>query len=207
MELCSCGFCGPNWSRMGWRCHHTGVAHMVSGRGVELYHGARSDLAERLGVPPGFLCRRADTIIVAKTPCDGSNGGNVGLLPVEYYTDTILKLFTLGLQIGNDNSVILDGDIVFDLESRNVEHIDYFSGYHHIFFKSGWTTCAPICLTMRSEYLFAHNLVLLRAAPSTLGWRAAQSRRGGRCSRAMWHVCARWRARRAVKAEQEARRG
>ena len=65
--VCACGFCGYYWKHWGWRCDHAGVAYMASGRRVNLHHGARFVLAESLGVPPGLLCRRANTIVVAKT--------------------------------------------------------------------------------------------------------------------------------------------
>ena len=155
----------------------------------------------------------ANTIFVAKTSgfiLDTRLSGvigRVGILPAEYYTDMIVTLFDhYGVQIGMDSSVILDGDIAFDLETRDIVKIDYFSGRHLIFFDSGWIGCAPVCLTMGSDYRFAPNLVLLRAAPPALSlhdyrWEP-RGRRGGRCSKAMWHVCARWRARRAVKAAQ-----
>ena len=169
---------------------------MASGRRVNLHHGARFVLAESLGVPPGLLCRRANVIVVAKTSgfiisraMETYSGvlGRVGILPVEYYTDMIVTFFEHkpSVQIGMDSSVILDGDIAFDLETRDVVHIDYFSGSHLICFDSGWIGCAPVCLTMGSDYRFAPNLVLIRAAGS---------RRGGRCSKAMRHVCARWKA-------------
>ena len=201
--VCTCGFCGAHWMHWGWRCDHAGVAYMASGRSVNLHHGARFVLAESLGVPPGLLCRRANTIFVAKTSgfilfpgweIDGDGGvlGRVGILPVEYYTDMIVTFFEhYGVQIGMDSSVIVGGDVAFDLETRDIVKIDYIVGHRPIVFHSGWIGCAPVCLTMGSDYRFAPNLVLLRAAGS---------RRGGRCSKAMWHMCARWRARRAVKA-------
>ena len=66
-DSCTCGFCCSEWMLRGWRCFHAGVPYMASGRRVNLYPGARSDLAESLGVPPGCLCRRATLILVAKT--------------------------------------------------------------------------------------------------------------------------------------------
>ena len=168
---------------------------MASGRRVNLHHGARFVLAESLGVPPGLLGRRANTIFVAKTSgfiisrawemyCRVL--GRVGILPVEYYTDMIATLSEhYGVQIGMDSSVIVDRDVAFDLETRDIVKIDYFVGRRPIVFHSGWIGCAPVCLTMGSDYRFAPNLVLLRAAGS---------RRGGRCSKAMRHVCARWKA-------------
>ena len=174
---------------------------MASGRKVNLHHGARFVLAESLGVPPGLLCRRANTIVVAKTSgfimspaweIDCRVLGRVGILPVEYYTDMIVMWSeNYDVQIGMDSSVIAGGDVAFDLETRDIVKIDYIVGHRPIVFHSGWIGCAPVCLTMGSDYRFAPNLVLLRAAGS---------RRGGRCSKAMRHVCARWRARRAVKA-------
>ena len=168
---------------------------MASGRKVNLHHGARYVLAESLGVPPGLLCRRANTIVVAKTSgfimspaweIDCRVLERVGILPVEYYTDMIFTFFLHQVvRIGMDSSVKLDGDIAFDLEMRDIVHIDYFSGSHFICFDSGWIGCAPVCFTMRSDYRFVPNLVLIRAAGS---------RRGGRCSKAMRHVCARWKA-------------
>ena len=65
--VCTCGFCGAHWMQWGWRCDHAGVAYMASGRRVNSYQGARLGLAESLGVPPGLLCRRANTMVVAKT--------------------------------------------------------------------------------------------------------------------------------------------
>jgi len=178
---------------------------MASGRSVNLHHGARFVLAESLGVPPGLLCRRANTIFVAKTSgfiispgleMNCGVRGRVGILPVEYYTDMIVTFFEhYGVQIGMDSSVILGGDIAFDLETRDIVHIDYFSGRYLIFFDSGGVGCAPVCLTAGSDYRFAPNLVLLRAAGS---------RRGGRCSKAMWHVCARWRGFRCWRLLQSA---
>ena len=51
----------------------------------------------------------------------------VGALPLEYYGDTIFELYdSRGIQIGNDSSIILDGDIAFDLDSRKPIAIDYF---------------------------------------------------------------------------------
>ena len=97
------------------------------------------------------------------------------------------------VQTGRGSSVVLDGEVESDLESRGVVHIDYSSGCHRVYFAPGWIGCAPVCLTGCYDYWFAPNLVLLRAAGS---------RRGGRCSKPMWHVCARWRARRAFKAAQ-----
>ena len=108
---------------------------MASGRRVNLYAGARSDLAESLGVPPGCLCRRATLILVAKTSgCIHSKMGHifdhkpkVGALPLEYYDERIFDLYdSRGIQIGNDSSIILDGDIAFDLETRKPIAIDYF---------------------------------------------------------------------------------
>ena len=99
---------------------------MASGRRVDLYPGARSDLAKSIGVPPGCLCRRATAILVAKTSgILQSKMGHIydrpelGALPLEYYGDTIFELYeSRGIQIGNDSSIILDGDIAFDLDSR-----------------------------------------------------------------------------------------
>ena len=211
---------------------------MASGRRVNLHHGARFVLAESLGVPPGLLCRRANTIFVAKTSGfiisrametgDGSLYdikigdlgsvvisramethwevlGRVGILPVEYYTDMIATFSEhYGVQIGMDSSVIVGGDVAFDLETRDIVKIDYIVGHRPIVFHSGWIGCAPVCLTMGSDYRFAPNLVLLRAAPlprsvGNYRWESI-GRKGGRCSKAMWHMCARWRARRAVRA-------
>ena len=112
---------------------------MASGRRVNLHHGARFVLAESLGVPPGLLCRRANTIFVAKTSgfiisrameTDWGVLGRVGILPVEYYTDMMIVTFFehYGVQIGMDSSVILGGDIAFDLETRDIVHIVFYRG-------------------------------------------------------------------------------
>ena len=189
---------------------------MASGRKVNLHHGARFVLAESLGVPPGLLCRRANTIVVAKTSGFIMSPAweiecrvleRVGILPVEYYTDMIVMWSeNYDVQIGMDSSVIVGGDVAFDLETRDIVKIDYIVGHRPIVFHSGWIGCAPVCLTMGSDYRFAPNLVLLRAAPLAFSVRnyrwEPRGRRGGRCSKAMWHMCARWRARRAAKAEQ-----
>ena len=210
--VCTCGFCGAHWMHWGWRCDHAGVAYMASGRKVNLHHGARYVLAESLGVPPGLLCRRANTIVVAKTPGFIMSPAweiecrvleRVGILPVEYYTDMIVMWSeNYDVQIGMDSSVIVGGDVAFDLEKRDIVKIDYIVGHRPIVFHSGWIGCAPVCLTMGSDYRFAPNLVLLRAAPFAFSVRNYSwlGRRGGRCAKAMWHICARWRARRAVKA-------
>ena len=129
----------------------------------------------------------------------------VGILPVEYYTDMIVMWSeNYDVQIGMDSSVIVGGDVAFDLEKRDIVKIDYIVGHRPIVFHSGWIACAPVCLTMGSDYRFAPNLVLLRAAPFAFSVRNYRwlGRRGGRCAKAMWHMCARWRARRAAKAEQ-----
>ena len=86
---------------------------MASARRVNLHHGARFVLAENLGVPPGLLYRRANTIFVAKTSgfiiswameTDRGVLGRVGILPVEYYTDMIVTFFEhYGVQIGMDS--------------------------------------------------------------------------------------------------------
>ena len=88
---CTSCFNGSDWMLRGCRCWHAAVAYMASGRRVDLYPGARSDLARSLGVPPGCLCRRATAILVARTSgILQSKLGHildrpeVGALPLEY---------------------------------------------------------------------------------------------------------------------------
>ena len=119
----------------------------------------------------------------------------VGILPVEYYTDMIVTWSNhCDVQIGMDSSVIVGGDVAFDLETRDIVKINYIVGHRPIVFHSGWIGFAPVCLTWGHDYRFAPNLVLLRPEWEPMG------RKGGRCSKAMKHMCARWRARRAVRA-------
>ena len=172
---------------------------MASGRRVNLHHGARFVLAESLGVSPGLLCRRANTIVVAKTPgfimspaweIDCRVLERVGILPVEYYTDMIVMWSeNYDVQIGMDSSVIVGGDVAFDLEKRDIVKIDYIVGHRPIVFHSGWIACAPVCLTLGRDYRFAPNLVLLRAAPFAFSVSSMRINSSQALTSSAWTIC------------------
>ena len=50
------------------------------------------------------------------------------------YPDRVLPLFDMGIQIGGDNSIILDGDVVMNRKNGKIGEIDYFHGYHSMKF-------------------------------------------------------------------------
>ena len=118
---CRCGLCCIFWEKDGWACDGADVAYLASGRKLDLGPGCRETIAAHYGVPPGFVGRYGRSLCIG--PCLGKgyvplelvqtflpwdmyrHNQLVPILPLEYYSHSVVDLMFRDLFIGADGSV------------------------------------------------------------------------------------------------------
>ena len=130
------------------------------------------------------------------------------------YTDkgVIENMDANGTHIGFDGSIMCEGDIVFCAqgEEKGIYTIDYWFGSNTLKFHTGALSIVPICQTAwkrsdcETEYLLAHNLILLSGGES-------HPNRMGPVASCIARLCRKWKqqrteAKRTREGELEAKR-
>ena len=151
------------------------IAHALTGDQLSRAgdpNAAREAAARALNVPEPFVVlvatRPAFQALVAQPAArirflTGRDGPYVRQLPAVYASQADPRgLFERGIQIGADNSIVQDGDLVMHRPTGRVRRIDYFHGYHVLDLLSGSTAAAPIAQVgsgNEEEDWYAHDLV------------------------------------------------
>ena len=117
-------------------------------------NAAREAAARALDVPEPFVVllamRPAFQALVSQPAARvrflaGGDGPYVRQLPAVYASQADPRgLFERGIQIGADNSIVQDGDLVMHRPTGRVRRIDYFHGCHELDLLNGATAAAPI---------------------------------------------------------------
>ena len=123
------------------------------------------------------------------------------------YTDWVLidTMYQKEIHLGFDASIICHGDIVFCAQGKEkgIYTIDCWCGSYPLKFHTGTLSIAPICQTVsywfKSEYLFAHNLILLSGGES-------HPNHMGPVAKTLARLCRKWKQQRTREGEPEAKR-
>ena len=112
---------------------------------------------------------RPDAINASIVYQDGSTE-EVRVHRAEYKCEALIKhLYMNGWCMGRDGSLLSEDDYVWSVDEKKVMQLDYCSGSHKLRFQSGEISIAPMCLTKCDEYVFAHDLILLRGEGKRVG--------------------------------------